>query len=204
MRLRCSQPLRLPTGLIETCHRLGLPPSRDLLIVSILDQTLCWLQRAQDQIAGLRFPRYLPYARFRISSSRLGVGQVSGSNRTPLGLHRIAAKIGGGQPIGTVFKSRQPVGLTWRDCPNGLILHRILWLEGLEPGFNQGGEVDSYSRYIYLHGYPDETTLGRPASEGCLHLAAADLIPAFDRLPLGTWVWLQDPRLPSSPPFGSR
>jgi len=114
------------------------------------------------------------------------------SNQTPLGLHRVAQKIGAGHPIGTVFRSRKPVGYTWQGSPNASIVHRILWLEGLEPGFNRGGSVDTFSRYIYIHGFGDQTTLGRPFSHGCIHLAADDLIPLFDRVPVGTLVWIQN------------
>ncbi len=125
-----------------------------------------------------------------ISTSAYGVGQLMDSNQTPLGLHRVARKIGGGQPIGTVFRSRKPVGLAWKGLPNAAIVHRILWLEGLEPGHNQGGNVDTFNRYIYIHGFGDETTLGRPFSHGCIHVAAKDLIPLFDRVTVGALVWI--------------
>jgi hypothetical protein len=129
---------------------------------------------------------------YRCSTSRFGIGQEEGSYRTPLGLHRVVEKIGGGWPAGTVFKGRQPVGYTWQGMPDAKITTRILWLEGLEPGFNRGGNVDSHARYIYLHGTGDQTSLGRPASCGCIHLADADLIPLFDRLPGGTLVWISE------------
>jgi L,D-transpeptidase YbiS len=128
---------------------------------------------------------------FRISTSRFGLGALENSNCTPLGLHRIAEKIGGGWPLGTVFKARQPVGYTWQGCPEAGITSRILWLEGLEPGANRGGLVDSHKRYIYIHGVGDELTLGRPASRGCIHLAGSDLLPLFDRIPSGTWVLIK-------------
>jgi hypothetical protein len=130
--------------------------------------------------------------RYRISTSRFGLGQTENSNQTPLGLHRIAQKIGGGWPLGAVFKSRQFVGFTWQGLPQAAIVHRILWLEGLEPGYNCGGQVDSHRRYIYIHGYSDESTLGRPQSRGCVHVAAADLLPLYDRLPVGTLVWMAE------------
>lgn len=133
---------------------------------------------------------YETLARYRISSSKFGVGQTMNSNCTPLGLHRIARKIGGGYPQGTVFRGRKPVGFTWQGLPEAKIVHRIFWLEGLEPGFNRGGAVDSFERYIYIHGFADETTLGRPASHGCIHLAAEHLIPLYDGLPEGTLVWI--------------
>ena len=141
-------------------------------------------------LPGDAFPRYDFRRRFRVSTSRHGVGQVMHSDRTPLGLHRIARKVGGGFPVGTIFRGRQPVGLTWQGQPDAGIVHRILWLEGLEPGFNSGGKVDSFQRYIYLHGFGDETTLGRPQSNGCVHLAAADLMPLYEQLPVGTLVWI--------------
>jgi len=115
---------------------------------------------------------------------------VQDSNQTPLGLHRVAQKVGAGFPQGTVFRGRKPVGLTWRGMPDAAIAHRIFWLEGLEPAFNRGGNVDSFRRYIYIHGFSDETTLSRPASHGCIHLGAADIIPLHDWLPIGTLVWI--------------
>ncbi|MEW6302930.1 MAG: L,D-transpeptidase [Verrucomicrobiota bacterium] len=149
------------------------------------------LPRPDETTSPSRSLRYTLRRRYLISTSKFGIGQVMGSNQTPLGLHRVAEKIGDGQLIGTVFRSRQPIGLTWQGMPNATIAHRILWLEGLEPGFNRGGNVDTHARYIYIHGLGDEPTLGRPASHGCIHLSAQDLIPLFDFLPSGTLVWIQ-------------
>ena len=115
---------------------------------------------------------------------------MENSRRTPLGLHRVARKVGAGWPVGTAFVSRQPVGFTWQGRPEAAIVHRILWLEGLEPGHNRGGAVDTFRRYIYIHGFGDETTLGRPQSCGCIHVAGSDLLPLFDLLPEGTLVWI--------------
>jgi lipoprotein-anchoring transpeptidase ErfK/SrfK len=74
--------------------------------------------------------------------------------------------------------------------PEARIAHRILWLEGLEPGRNSGGDVDSFRRYIYIHGFGDELSLGRPTSRGCIHMAARDLIRLYDLVPEGTLVWI--------------
>ena len=126
-----------------------------------------------------------------VSTSRFGTGQTLGSNQTPLGWHRIAEKIGGGQPLGAVFRGRLPVGFTWQGLPEAAIVHRILWLEGLEPGFNRGGQVDSQARYIYIHGTSNELSLGQPASRGCIHVSSDDLLPLFDMLPVGTLVWIE-------------
>ena len=105
------------------------------------------------------------------------------SNRTPLGLHRVARKVGGGQPVGTVFKSRQPVGLTWQGQPEGGIVHRILWLEGLEPE-----NANTFSRYSYIHGTNAESDLGVPASEGCVRMRNLDVADLFDCVDVGTEV----------------
>jgi hypothetical protein len=129
---------------------------------------------------------------FLASTSRFGTGQREHSNRTPLGLHRIARKVGDGWPTGAIFKGRVFRGYTWRGDPGAKITDRILCLEGLEPGFNRGGDVDSFRRYIYIHGTGDETTLGRPATCGCTHLADRDLVPLFNRIPVGTLVWISE------------
>jgi len=140
--------------------------------------------------SAVRLHTYAWRREFLISTSRYGLGQEKGSNQTPLGLHRVARKVGGGYPTGTVFKSRQAIGLTWGGMPDAAIAHRILWLDGLEPDRNRGGTHDTFGRYVYIHGVGDELTLGRPASCGCVHLAAADLVPLFNLLPVGTLVWI--------------
>jgi lipoprotein-anchoring transpeptidase ErfK/SrfK len=172
--------------------RLGARPSRFLLTVNIARQRMLSFKQDAPLMCSTEAHRYRCLREYVISTSRFGIGQVEGSNQTPLGLHRVARKIGGGFPIGTVFKSRRPTGLTWQGQPDGTIVHRILWLEGLEPGFNRGGRVDTFRRYIYIHGFGDEMTLGRPQSHGCIHLAASDLLPLFDRLPVGTLVWIAE------------
>lgn len=179
---------RPPREFLLALRRHGGRPSRHALVVSVARQRVQLFER----------PRLGPGARldyrfcreFRASTSRFGTGQMLDSNRTPLGLHRVARKVGSGQPLGTVFKARRPVGLTWQGQPDGAIVHRILWLEGLEPGHNRGGSVDTFARYVYFHGFGDETTLGRPMSCGCVHLAGADLLPLYDQLPVGTLVWI--------------
>ena len=181
---------RLPEAAVQSMRRLGIRPTRFLLAAAVSSQSMSLFESTIANGSPSVFAGYRLRKRYRISTSAYGVGQVIDSNQTPLGLHRVAHKIGGGQPIGTVFSSRKVVGLTWRGCPEASIVHRIFWLEGLEPGFNRGGDVDTYRRYIYLHGFSDEMTLGRPNSHGCIHLAARDLIPLFDFLPVGSLVWI--------------
>jgi hypothetical protein len=171
------------------CKTQGVVPTPFVLIASAADQTVSLFEKSFAPWFSCG-GKYLFVKKFRCSTSRFGISQAAGSNGTPLGLHRIVEKIGGGWPVGTVFRGRKPVGYTWKGLPFAKITTRILWLEGLEPGFNRGGNVDSYARYIYLHGTGEEPTLGRPASCGCIHLAADDLIPLFDQLPGGTLVWI--------------
>ena len=181
---------RLPEAVQRTALRHGITPSRFILSVSVATQAMSLFEKVTGPATAARFPRYAFCRRFVVSTSRFGIGQVMHSNQTPLRLHRIAHKAGGGYPIGTIFKGRRPVGLTWQGQPDGAIVHRILWLEGLELGFNRGGNVDTFQRYVYIHGFGDETTLGRPQSCGCIHVSAADLMPLYERLPVGTLVWI--------------
>ena len=180
----------LPPEVLRACARLGVAPGRFVLVVNIARQTAALFEKG-GRPAGA--PRgYALRKRFRCSTSKFGAGEIAGSNRTPRGLHRIAEKIGGGWPAGTAFRGRKPAGFTWRGKAAATITSRIFWLEGLEPGFNRAGRVDSHSRYIYIHGTGNEPALGRPDSHGCVHLAAQDLIPLYDKLPAGSLVWLSE------------
>jgi L,D-transpeptidase catalytic domain len=186
-----AQP-QLPRALLQSIRRHDVRPTRFILTVTVASQSMRLFERSNLRPSSGRFPNYHFRRRYCVSTSAYGVGQVNGSNQTPLGLHRVAEKIGAGAPIGTVFRSRQALGLTWQGFAPANVVHRILWLEGLEPGRNRGGRVDSYRRYIYIHGFGDETTLGRPQSHGCIHVAAKDLLPLFDVLPTGSLVWIAE------------
>jgi hypothetical protein len=166
---------------LDTCQRLGVTPTKYVLTVNIAAQSVSLFEDG-------KFVKKYP-----CSTSRFGIGQIEGSNCTPLGLHRIAEKIGDGEPAGTVFKSREIIGHTSQpEHSAAKITTRILWLEGLETGFNRDGNVDSRRRYIYIHGTADQESIGEPASCGCVHLADDDLIPLFDLLPAGTLVWIAE------------
>lgn len=122
---------------------------------------------------------------YRVSTSAKGLGSLVGSHKTPPGIHRIRQKLGGGQPWGMIFKSREPVG---RICdPNDIreedeITSRIIWLDGMQAGINQGGDRDTYNRYIYIHGSSDEKRIGQPASVGCIRMKNDDVIELFDEV----------------------
>ncbi len=136
--------------------------------------------------------------RYPVSTAARGAGEKNGSECTPRGRHLIRAKIGAGQPPGTVFVARRPTGEIYApemkaQYPHrDWILTRILWLSGLEKGKNRLGEVDTLRRYIYLHGTPDETMLGQPGSHGCIRMANADIIELFDLVPAYTEVLIHE------------
>lgn len=150
----------------------------DLLHISLADQCLYGFSGGQLQ---LRLP---------VSTALKGAGEVQGSFCTPRGLHRVEQKIGDQLPLGAVFKARQWTGEVWsaelhEQYPGrDWILTRILWLAGCEPQRNQGGEVDTLQRYIYLHGTPDCEPMGVPRSHGCVRLRNADMLRLFPCVPL--------------------
>ena len=131
---------------------------------------------------------------FPVSTSAVGVGSEEGSNRTPLGLHRIAEKFGDGEPVGMIFKSRRPTGklATIQTRPikgdGDDVTTRIMWLQGLQPGINEGKGVDSHARFIYIHGTPEEGLIGRPESHGCIRMNNKQVIELFNQVPVGTLV----------------
>ena len=63
-----------------------------------------------------------------------------------------------------------------------------MWLTGLEEGFNKGGKVDSFERYIYIHGTHEEGLIGQKASHGCIRMFNHDVIELFELIPLETLV----------------
>jgi L,D-transpeptidase YbiS len=133
-------------------------------------------------------------ATFAVSTAKNGAGERDGSECTPRGRHRICQKLGHGLPTGAVLVSREPTGEictpdAYRTFPSrDWILTRILWLDGLEPGRNLGGDVDTRSRYIYIHGSPEEVPMGVPGSHGCVRMRNADVCKLFDLVDEGTLV----------------
>jgi hypothetical protein len=131
---------------------------------------------------------------YRISTARNGPGELRGSECTPRGWHVIRARIGEGQPAGSVFVGRRPTGeiytpeLAEQFPGRDWILTRILWLGGLEPGFNRYGPVDTAWRFIYIHGSPDAGVSGEPASHGCIRMTSQDVLDLFSRVAAGTRV----------------
>ena len=138
------------------------------------------------------------FLKTRVSTARNGPGEIENSLCTPRGWHQIRAKIGDGLPVNTVFRGRRPTGEIYtpqlrEQYPNrDWILTRILWLSGLEPGFNRLGNVDTMRRYIYIHGCPEEDSMGVESSSGCVKMRNDEIIHLFKIVPAGTRVYITD------------
>ncbi|MBK9950074.1 MAG: L,D-transpeptidase [Candidatus Competibacteraceae bacterium] len=133
---------------------------------------------------------------YPVSTALNGPGERRGSGCTPRGWHRIRIKIGDGLPPDAVFVGRRPTGeiyhpeLAARHPERDWILTRILWLTGLEPGCNRGGDRDTLRRFIYIHGCPDTAPLGVPLSHGCIRMHNPDLLALFEWVAAGDRVFI--------------
>ena len=129
-----------------------------------------------------------------ISSSAYGIGSKAGSNKTPIGLHSIREKYGDKTPINGIMVARVfhgNIATIYDDETKSKtddITSRILWLDGLEKGKNKGKGIDTFNRYIYIHGTPEEGRLGRPASHGCIRMKNKEVIDLYKLLEVGTLV----------------
>ena len=179
-------PLDLNQPYTHTIDTLKIKPSARRLLVSIADQTLELLENDASVRA------------YRVSTSLKPPSNLQDSMGTPSGLHRIAQKIGEGAALGEVFKGRVSIDSCYEKLsdeqqrPN-LITTRILWLEGLEPGINQGDGRDSFQRYIYIHGTNHEDKIGQPASGGCVQLSNREMAELFDLVQTGDHVYIEQP-----------
>lgn len=157
------------------------------IVISVARQTL----RLLDDDGGL-------LREYRVSTATAGVGEITGSFRTPRGRHLVRAKIGRDAPENTIFVRRRPTGEVWSPEFGALhpgrdwILTRILWLSGCEPGRNRLGNVDTMRRYIYIHGTPDGVEMGVPGSHGCIRMRNADIVELFDLVPPYTPVEIRE------------
>jgi len=135
---------------------------------------------------------------YPVSTSKYGTGNENGSEKTPLGLHRIKDKIGGAMPVNEVFIGRVPHGNLEEcqargvDLPDDVIMSRIMWLDGMEPGHNKGGYVDTYQRYIYIHGTNHEDNIGTPNSIGCIRMRNQDVVDLFRLVEVGSEVLIEE------------
>ena len=151
------------------------------IVISVAEQRLALVE---DGVVVRKFP---------VSTSKFGLGDNFGSYKTPLGRLRVCGKVGDNLPQGAVFKRRSfsgevlPVNARGRDP----IVTRILWLEGDEP-LNQNAR----RRGIYIHGTPQERSLGKATSFGCVRMRSRDVVQVFDAVPVGTPVTISTKKLP--------
>lgn len=134
---------------------------------------------------------------YSISTGKNGLGEQQHSECTPRGLHEIHSIIGAGHDVNSVFVARVWTGeiysaeLAQRFPDRDWILTRILRLKGLEDGRNRGGDVDTFERYIYIHGTPDHVALGVPGSHGCVRMNNQDIVALAEWVHVGTQVFIE-------------
>ncbi len=150
------------------------------LLISVPDQSLAVL--CDGEVLG----------KFRVSTSKFGLGDDRGSYKTPLGDFRVCDKVGGGLPLGAVLSSRHATGEILQPNAKGRdpIVTRILWLDGQEACNQQ-----ARARGIYIHGTAEERNVGKPVSYGCIRMRSADVVKVYDLTPLGASVRIETRKL---------
>ena len=172
MRIRCRQ----NDGQYVIEHCLGGTTEMKSIHVSIRDQLLIL---KEDET---------PVRTYSVSTSRFGIGTEKGSLKTPTGRFRVAEKIGGEMPTGTIFRSRVPIGSGDPLPPTeDLVMSRIFWLDGLDDH-----NANTRERFIYIHGTKHEGKIGTPASCGCIRMRNADVVELFDLVNHNTPVIIEE------------
>lgn len=171
MRILISLGLLVFGVLLSSCS--PTLDTRSKILVSVKDQKMLLSQDGE------------PVREYGISTSKFGEGSKRGSMKTPLGVHSIAKKVGAGAPAGAVFKSRRRTGEVLRPNAPGRdpIVTRILWLKG-----HQGSNKNTFRRYIYIHGTPEERNIGKKVSYGCIRMRSNDVIDLYRRVGVGAEV----------------
>src|SRR5215475_8448895 len=153
------------------------------LIISVRDQKLMLVQNGEK------------VATYPVSTSMFGVGDSWGRMTTPIGYLAIEKKIGDNVPSGAVFRNRRLTGEILQANAPGRdpVITRIIWLRGLE-----AQNAHAFQRCIYIHGTPQEKTIGRPASYGCIRMKSSDVAELYNRVPVGALVQIIPDRLPKT------
>lgn len=173
----------LQAQFLTECSRLAISPSSHYIIVSIDAQELYYYEGNVLEKT------------YTISTSEKVPSCEQNSYGTPWGMHKIAEKFGEEVELGTVLKERKPIGKKYWEYQTSaqderLVTSRILWLQGLESGLNLGDGIDSYSRYIYIHGTNCEHRIGSPATLGCITLKNEDVIKLYNKTSCESLVWI--------------
>lgn len=168
-----------------------MEPTEHVLLVSLGEKKLLHARRREGE------SEWAEMAAWTCASGKNPPSCRSGSEGTPWGLHVVEEKIGDGAPAGMVFIGREATGERyWERSDYGpdqrmFVTTRILRLRGLEPGLNAGPGVDSYERYIYLHGTTKPERFPENLSAGCLILLDEPLVALYDAVPAGTHLWIE-------------
>lgn len=177
------RPLAVIFSLISATSAFAIAPldTSNQVIISVRDQKLVLLRNGSK------------VATYPISTSMFGLGDAWGRMTTPLGYLAVEKKIGDNVPVGAVFHKRRLTGEVLQPNAPGRdpITTRIIWLRGLEPQ-----NAHAFQRGIYIHGTPEETKIGRPASYGCIRMKSKDVAELYDQVPLGAVVQIIPDRLP--------
>lgn len=195
------------TKVVKSPYILGIPPEDETVYVPEKEPSNETIANFLTEYLMLRYPEWnfdkfiyvsVKYQKlyliekqkvvkkYLVSTSAYGIGNKFNSNKTPLGLHTIKRKIGDGVPVGGLFFSREYVGRTAKifttkeKSATDDVTSRIMWLHGEEPGVNKGRDIDSYKRYIYIHGTSEEGLIGEPASHGCIRMKNEEVIELFN------------------------
>jgi lipoprotein-anchoring transpeptidase ErfK/SrfK len=180
------RPLAAIFSFISIVPAFAITPvdSSSQLIVSVRDQKLILVQNGGK------------VATYPVSTSMFGLGDTWGRMTTPLGYLAVEKKIGDNAPTGAVFHNRRFTGEVLQPNAPGRdpVTTRIIWLRGLE-----AQNAHAFQRCIYIHGTPQEKTIGRPASYGCIRMKSSDVAELYDRVPVGALVQITPDRLPKLP-----
>lgn len=157
----------------------ALSPAAEI-IVSVPDQQLALVDRGKL------------ISKYPVSTSKFGLGDGNGTFRTPLGTLFVSGKFGDHLAAGAVIKNRTPTGEIVNPNAPGrdAIVSRVIWLRGME---NQNRLARD--RCIYIHGTPEERTIGRRASFGCIRMRSRDVIDLYDRAHIGMHVVITEQRI---------
>lgn len=183
LMLRMGAGLLVVGGVSSCATMTGKSTASREILISVKEQKLALIEQGR------------PVAVYPVSTSKFGLGDTPGKYVTPLGRMKVAQKIGDGAPMGAVFKNRRQTGEVLPPNAPGRdpIVTRILRLTGQE-----SQNARTFSRNIYIHGTPEESTIGRPASFGCVRMKSEDVIDLYNRTPSGTEVVITKSRLPGA------
>jgi len=137
-------------------------------------------------------------ASYMCSTGSSGFGNEEGSEKTSTGLMYVSRKIGNGEPIGRVFQYKTPTQYILPEDAGeyAWVCTRILVLSGRQPENN-----NVYQRAIYIHGTNRKSRLGLPASGGCIRMSNDGCINLFNRISVGTKVFVASSNPEDNPPL---